>query len=75
MKHYGLWNEEIKAWMMDSNGIIFWTSSSVVAQAQLDLISNPTGWLVKEFIDKGLSLEEWLVHKVQEEQIRRMTGR
>jgi hypothetical protein len=63
MKHYGIWCIEVGGWMMDRNGMIFWTTSKAVAEAQLELsheasvpkIFSPQGPLhaeVREFEDE-----------------------
>ncbi len=53
LRHYGIWVTVADTWMMDDSGIIFWTTSRAVAEAQLrKTISSFSSRLeVKEFID------------------------
>lgn len=55
MKHFGIWCVEPASWMQDVNGMIFWTSSKVVAEAQLSKSKRAFGmhpFEVREFIDE-----------------------
>ena len=36
MIHYGVWIRELQKWMLLSSGEIFWTTSKLVACAQLE---------------------------------------
>jgi hypothetical protein len=51
MKHYGLQHTATKKWLMDSGGIIFWTTSKKVAEEQLKLTNTPPNFKVCEFVD------------------------
>ena len=57
MKHFGLWHPETKGWVRDGEGNIFWTTSRAVAEAQLE-ISNPSPFVVKEFIESPAGPEQ-----------------
>ena len=35
MKHYGIWIEQTGQWAVFSDGRVFWTTSKMVAQIQL----------------------------------------
>lgn len=39
MKHYGIWTVKDSAWVRNMDGMIFWTTSMAVAQAQLELMA------------------------------------
>lgn len=55
MKHFGIWCIQPATWLIDINGVIFWTSSKAVAEAYLVICNkgtgNPRPLEVREFID------------------------
>jgi hypothetical protein len=54
MKHYGIWLADQSEWLIDVNGMIFWTSSRIVAEEQLKAFRLPIKFdaLVREFEEK-----------------------
>jgi hypothetical protein len=51
VKHYGIWitHERGGGWMIDVNGMIFWTTSRAVAEAQLNRQGKQDNAEVREF--------------------------
>ena len=41
MEHYGLKHKNTGAWLRDTTGVIFWTTSMVVAEAQRQITCVP----------------------------------
>lgn len=51
LKYYGIKNKKTDEWIRFGNGEIFWTTSYVVAQAQLKIGTVTNGeWEIAEFV-------------------------
>lgn len=51
MKHFGIWIIKANSWLIDGMGIIFWTTSRAVAEAQMVRANGFGPVEVREFID------------------------
>jgi hypothetical protein len=55
VKHFGIWNIEHKAWMRSDGGMILWSTSKTVMDAELASwkVKDQTLYMVREFIDNS----------------------
>jgi hypothetical protein len=51
MVHYGLKRKNTNGWLRDVSGMIFWTTSRVVADEQKNLLCDPDEFEVCKFMD------------------------
>jgi len=49
MKHYGLKRKDSGGWLITKDGLIYWTTSQIIAYEQMQLILMPDDWFVCEF--------------------------
>lgn len=54
MTHFGILQTLTGKWMVDQLGIVFWTTSKAVAEAQLEqMLGDKTFFQVSPFLDEG----------------------
>ena len=56
MNHFGIHHKDSKRWLVDANGVVFWTTSIAVAEAQLEHLARlapphlvAADWEIAEF--------------------------